>query len=189
MDNDKQDLKMWMRNLPNKLTLFRIAVIPVIAFLYIWDIRPLNYLAAALFAVGAITDFLDGYIARMTNNVTRIGEVLDPISDKLLVLAALVILTEAQIIGGWITIIVLCREIGISGLRLAASEQGFSIKVSSYGKIKTAFQDVAIVLLLLRLDEYHVPGMVLLWVSIAFSYFSAWAYWNKFWEHSKHNFQ
>ena len=189
MDNDKQDLKMWMRNLPNKLTLFRIAVIPVICFLYIWDIRPLNYLAAALFAVGAITDFLDGYIARMTNNVTRMGEVLDPISDKLLVMAALVVLTEAKIIGGWITILILCREIGISGLRLAASEQGFSIKVSSYGKIKTALQDVAITILLLHLEEYHVVGMILLWVSIGFSYFSAWSYWNKFWEHTRHNFQ
>ncbi len=189
MDNEKQDLKHWMRNLPNKLTLFRIAIIPVICFLYIWDFRPLNYLTAALFAVGAITDFLDGYIARKTNNVTRIGEVLDPISDKLLITAALVLLTEAKILGGWITILILCREIGISGLRLAASEQGISIKVSSFGKIKTAFQDVAIVLLLVRIDEYHLWGMLLLWISVGFSYFSAWQYWNKFWQHTRHHFQ
>ena len=189
MDNDKQDLKLWMRNLPNKLTMFRIAVIPVICFLSIWDYRPLNMVAAALFAIGAITDFLDGYIARLTNNVTRMGEVLDPISDKLLITAALVILAEARVLGGWIAILILCREIGISGLRLAASEQGFSIKVSSFGKIKTAFQDVALTLLMTRLDDYHSLGMILLWVSVGLSYFSAWQYWNKFWEHSRHHFQ
>ncbi|MCX6127592.1 MAG: CDP-diacylglycerol--glycerol-3-phosphate 3-phosphatidyltransferase, partial [Proteobacteria bacterium] len=137
MDNDKRDFKHWMKNLPNKLTLFRILVIPILCFLYVWNFKALNYLAAILFALGAITDFLDGYIARLTNNVTKIGEILDPISDKLLITAALVVLTEAQIMGAWIVLLVICREIAISGLRLAASEQGFSIKVSGFGKIKT----------------------------------------------------
>jgi CDP-diacylglycerol--glycerol-3-phosphate 3-phosphatidyltransferase len=184
MDNEKSELKMWLRNLPNKLTLFRIAVIPLICFLYAWDFRILNYVAAGLFALGAATDFLDGYIARLTNNVTRIGEILDPISDKLLVMAALMVLTEAKVIGAWIGVLILCREIGISGLRLAASEQGISLKVSSFGKIKTACQDLALTLLLVRIDQYHIWGMVLLWISIAISYFSAWQYWNKFWENS-----
>lgn len=184
MDQDKgtRGTGSWLKNLPNKLTLFRVLIIPVMCLLYPWDMEFLNYFCAFLFAIGAITDFLDGYIARKMNSVTKIGEIFDPISDKLLVAAALVILTDANILSGWITVLILSRELAISGLRLAAVEQGFSIKVSSFGKIKTALQDVAIVLLLCKLPQYATIGMLTLWVSIGFSYYSGYQYWIKFWD-------
>ncbi len=181
----KQGSNSWLKDLPNKLTLFRVLLIPVICLLYPWDMEFLNYFCAFLFAVGAITDFLDGYIARKMNSVTKIGEIFDPISDKLLVAAAVVILTDAGILSGWITVLILSRELAISGLRLAAVEQGFSIKVSSFGKIKTALQDIALVLLLCKVPQYATIGMLVLWVSIGFSYYSAYQYWTKFWAEAR----
>lgn len=187
MDSEVNEsgLKGWMKNLPNKLTLARVLIIPLMCLLYPWDVEFLNYACALLFAVGALTDFLDGYIARKMNNVTKLGEIFDPISDKLLVAAAVVILTEAGVLAGWITVLILCRELAVSGLRLAAAEQGMSIKVSGFGKIKTALQDAAIVLLLTKSAPYHPIGMVILWVSILFSYYSAYLYGSKFWEQSR----
>lgn len=184
-DTDTAGTRTWLKNLPNKLTLFRVMIIPVICLLYPWDMQFLNYFCALLFGIGAVTDFLDGYIARKMNSVTKIGEVLDPISDKLLVAAAVVILTDADVLSGWITVLILSRELAISGLRLAAVEQGFSIKVSSFGKIKTALQDTALFLLLCKLPQYATFGMVILWASIGFSYYSAYQYWTKFWEESR----
>jgi len=188
MDASNSSMREWLRNLPNKLTLFRMAIIPLMCLLYPWDLQFLHVFCAFLFSIGAISDFLDGYLARKLDNVTKIGEVLDPISDKLLVAAALVLLTDAGVLSGWITVVVLSREMAISGLRLAAAEQGISIKVSSFGKIKTALQDVGIALLLTRFPDYHTSGMVVLWVSILFSYYSAYQYWNKYWEQSRNDF-
>ena len=124
IDTQNSSLKETLRNLPNKLTLFRILVIPVMCVLYPWDFKILNLLTAGLFSLGAITDFLDGYLARRMNNVTKIGEILDPISDKLLVCSALVVMTDSEVLSGWITVLVLCRELAVSGLRLASAEQG-----------------------------------------------------------------
>lgn len=178
-------LKGWLKNLPNKLTLARVLIIPLMCVLYPWDAEFLNYFCAFLFALGAITDFLDGYIARKMDNVTKLGAIFDPISDKLLVAAALVLLTGAGVLSSWITVLILSRELAVSGLRLAAAEQGLSIQVSSFGKIKTAFQDVAIVLLLSQNISYSQVGMITLWVSILFSYYSAYQYGSKFWEESR----
>lgn len=181
-------LKNWLKHLPNKLTLARVLIIPLMCLLYPWDYELLNYLCAGLFAIGAISDFLDGYIARKMDNVTKIGAIFDPISDKLLVASALILLTDAGVLAGWITVLILCRELAVSGLRLAAAETGISINVSGFGKIKTAFQDVAIVLLLSKSAQYHTVGMLTLWISILFSYFSAYQYGTKFWENSRADF-
>ncbi len=187
-ESSRSGLKGWLKNLPNKLTLARVLIIPLMCLLYPWDIEILNYLCALLFALGALTDFLDGYIARKMDNVTKIGEIFDPISDKLLVASALIILTDAGVLAGWITVLILCRELAVSGLRLAAAEQGLSIKVSGFGKIKTAFQDVAIILLLSKSAPYHTAGILTLWISILFSYYSAYQYGIKFWEHARSEF-
>lgn len=189
MDTQKQEFQNWLKNLPNKLTLFRVLVIPLLCVLYAWNINILNYVCAALFGVAAVTDFLDGYIARKMNSVTKIGELLDPISDKLLVSSALVILVGADVLSAWIAVIILCRELAVSGIRLAAAEQGFSIKVSYFGKIKTTLQDVAITLLMTRSEgDIRTVGVIALWASIVFSYFSAYEYWTKFWERNRESF-
>lgn len=167
--------------MPNKLTAARISVIPVLLALYPWDIPVLRWLCALLFLAAAITDYFDGYIARKYGGVTRLGAVLDPISDKILVTAAIILLTYTQQLPAWIAALILCREIAVSGLRLAATEYQMTIAVSQTGKYKTAVQDTAIVLLMLSLPSLHTPGMFLIWVSIGLSYFSAYQYWDGFW--------
>lgn len=187
-ETQRIEAKAWLRNLPNKLTFFRIAVIPFICVLFYWDLRVLNFLCAAIFAVGALTDFFDGYLARKMNSVSKIGEILDPISDKLLVGAALVVLVGGDVLSAWIAVLILSRETAVSGLRLAAAEQGFSIKVSNLGKFKTLLQDLAITILLTREANFETIGMMILWLSVAFSYVSGYEYWAKFWERNRDQF-
>lgn len=187
-ETQKTEVKAWLKNLPNKLTFFRIAVIPFICILFAFDIRVLNLLCAGIFAVGALTDFFDGYLARKMNSVSKIGEILDPISDKLLVGAALVVLVGGGVLSAWIAVLILSRETFISGLRLAGAEQGFSIKVSNLGKIKTMLQDFALFLLLTREPDIESIGMMILWLSVGFSYVSGYEYWRKFWERNRDQF-
>ena len=139
-------------------------------------------------AIGALTDFFDGYLARKMNSVSKIGEILDPISDKILVAAALVVLVGGGVLSAWIAVLILSRETAVSGLRMAAAEQGFSIKVSSLGKIKTLLQDLSLTLLLTREPDIETIGMMILWVSIGFAYVSGYEYWTKFWERNKDQF-
>ena len=132
-----------------------------------------------------MTDFFDGYLARKYNGVTKMGALLDPISDKVLVTSAIILLTNDSILPAWIAALVICREIAISGLRQAAMESNFTIEVNSYGKIKTAVLDLSIGFLMCSLDTFYTPGMILMWVSIGLSYYSAYTYWAKYWEMSQ----
>ena len=147
-------------NLPNKLTVFRIFLVPVFVIVGYLSIDnqlfgvPLKYILMDLiFIVASITDKLDGYIARKYNLVTDFGKFLDPIADKILVLAALVMLTEFGKIPAYIPIIVLSREFLVSGYRLVAAKDGKVIAASIWGKIKTVTQMVAIILIFL--DGYR----------------------------------
>ena len=179
---ERKNVSKWLLELPNKLTIGRIAAIPLLLALYPWNIGFLNVFCAALFAVAAITDFFDGYLARKYNNTTRMGSILDPIADKLLITAAIILLTNSQIIPAWMAGLFLCREVAVSGARIAAAERGFSIEVSQLGKWKTAFQDVAIFVLMLNMPEYRLWGITLAWIALGLSYFSAYRYWQGFWE-------
>lgn len=143
-------------NLPNKLTIFRMILVPIfviIAYLqidgYIIGFSIKYLLLDFIFIIASITDQLDGYIARKTNQVTTFGKFLDPIADKVLVLSALVMMCEFGLIPGWIPVVVLAREFIVSGFRLVAAEKGTVIAASIWGKIKTATTMVAIILLLL----------------------------------------
>ena len=143
-------------NLPNKLTIFRMILVPVFVFIaylqidgYIIGFSIKYLLLDLIFIIASITDQLDGYIARKTNQVTTFGKFLDPIADKVLVLSALVMMCEFGLIPGWIPVIVLAREFIVSGFRLVAVEKGTVIAASIWGKIKTATTMVAIILLLL----------------------------------------
>ncbi|MDD4238274.1 MAG: CDP-diacylglycerol--glycerol-3-phosphate 3-phosphatidyltransferase [Desulfotomaculaceae bacterium] len=136
-------------NLPNSLTVARLIMIPL--FLVVASMKGLyaDYIAAGIFVIAAITDGLDGYLARKKNQITQLGQFLDPVADKILVTAALIILVEMGRLPGWLAIIIVSREIAVTGLRAIAVAQGMVIVPSRLGKIKTVAQIVAIVALLL----------------------------------------
>ena len=134
-------------NLPNKLTIFRIILVPIMVIITFFDIDIKWILVDAIFILASLTDKLDGYIARSRNLVTTFGKFLDPIADKILVLSAMLVLVEAAKLPAWIPIIVLFREFIVSGYRLVAVEKGGKVVVASvWGKLKTVTQMVALVL-------------------------------------------
>jgi len=121
-------------NLPNKITLFRIFMVPLLIVFLISPSKLSCILAAMVFALAAATDWLDGHLARVTNQVTILGKLLDPIADKLLVLSALVPLVELDRVAAWIVVVILGREFAVSGLRMIASSQGIHIAAGQLGK-------------------------------------------------------
>lgn len=170
----------WLKGLPNQLTLFRIAVIPLLLALFPWGLESLNIFCAALFAIAALTDFADGFIARQFKMESKLGTLIDPIADKLLTTAGLVLLTGSNLVWSWLAGILLCREIALSGLRLVAQQQGLSIPVNWLGKGKTFFLDLAIPCLMVKKPLFGLPfwevGMISLWISLVLSLVSAWVY-------------
>ncbi len=131
-------------NLPNKLSIIRVALIPVIVILLYQQSDVCRIIAGALFIIASLTDFLDGYIARKYNLVTNFGKFIDPVADKLLVLTTLIMLLHRGQTEAWIIIIILCRELAVDGLRLVAVTQGKVIAASPFGKIKTTCQMIMI---------------------------------------------
>ena len=163
-------------NLPNKLTLLRIILIPIFVVIYYIGFTGWNYWAAAIFIIAAITDMIDGKIARKTGQVTDFGKFADPIADKLLVMSALLILMEWGKVSAWIAIILLAREFIISGFRLVAAGKGTVIAAGITGKIQTVVQIVALSELLFYdpIQKWTgIPlGMILLYISAALSVWS-----------------
>lgn len=149
-------------NLPNKLTIFRIILVPIMVIIPFLGINgyflgiPIEYLIIDLiFIIASLTDKLDGYLARKNNEITTFGKFLDPLADKILVLAAMVMLVEMDKLPAWIPIIVLAREFMVSGYRLVAVEKGGKvIAASKWGKLKTVTQMIAIILALLDLNAF-----------------------------------
>jgi len=158
-----------MMNLPNKLTVLRVILIPffVIALLIGGgQIRAMRYLATGIFIVASLTDLLDGKIARKYNLVTNFGKFMDPLADKLLVCAALICLVELKQIPAWMVIIIVSREFTISGFRLIAAEQGIVIAASYWGKFKTTFQMIAVVLMILDLPVLRLVTGACVWIAL-----------------------
>lgn len=149
-------------NLPNKLTIFRMILVPVMVIIPFFGIKgefltiPIQYwLIELLFIIASLTDKLDGYLARKNNQVTTFGKFLDPLADKILVLAAMIMLVEMAKLPAWIPIIVLTREFIVSGYRLVAVEKGGKvIAASKWGKLKTVTQMIAIILALVDLHSF-----------------------------------
>lgn len=172
--------KGWVSGLPNQLTLFRIAVVPVLLILYPLNIQSLNLFCAFLFVVAAMTDWLDGYIARRFALESKLGTLLDPIADKMLTSASLVLLASTHIIWAWLAGALICREMAMSGLRLVAQQNGIAIRVNWFGKSKTLFLDVAIFCLMINRPLFDLPfiqvGWISLWCALVFSIYSAWLY-------------
>ena len=135
-------------NLPNALTMLRIVAVPVIVVALLDETPNGDALAAAVFALAAFTDGLDGYIARRRQQVTTFGKLMDPLADKLLVVAALVALVSLDRLAAWVAMVIIARELAVTGLRSLAAEQGVVISASWLGKVKTALQVAAIVALI-----------------------------------------
>ena len=145
-------------NLPNKLTITRILLIPFFLFFLMTDFAGdfSNYIAAVIFIIASLTDFLDGNIARKNNIVTNFGKFMDPLADKLLVCAALIAFIQLEYLPAWIVIVIISREFIISGFRLVASDNGIVIAASYWGKFKTTFQMLMIILLIFKFDFPYV---------------------------------
>ncbi len=200
-----QSLKEDVFNLPNALTMGRVALIPLVVVFIEMSGLPVDhgpealqtsrvycFWAALLFALAAATDYFDGWLARNLNKTTIFGKLLDPIADKLIVMATLVTLASLDRAPAWLVVVLLAREIGITGLRSIASSEGLSIDVIQTGKWKTAFQLVGLIGLMLHhrmpidfvFDEvwfdFHRAGMILLFISLGFSLWSAFDYGRSF---------
>ncbi len=165
-------------NLPNILTFSRILLVPVYIVLF-YDPTPTRAIAAAgVFGVAALTDLLDGYLARRRAQITTIGRLLDPIADKLLVLAGLVLLVQFHRIEAWIAIAMIAREIGVTGIRAIGAAEGIIVQAGTLGKYKVVLQIIAIILLTLE-GAVFLPfvslsalGMVALYLALGFSIIS-----------------
>jgi CDP-diacylglycerol--glycerol-3-phosphate 3-phosphatidyltransferase len=174
-------------NLPNALTVLRIFLVPVLVVVLLTRARTTEglLLGSAIFGIAVLTDYLDGFFARRRNQVTRLGILLDPIADKLLTAAAFLSLVEMDAVPAWMVMIVLGREIAVTGLRNVAAGWGHLIPASSLGKAKMVAQVVAIFLLLLgrhpRLPFLHVPAMAALWVVVILAIVSGIDYFVSFW--------
>ena len=162
-------------NLPNKLTLLRVLMIPFFVVCLLWEggqNQTLRYVSAAIFIVASLTDMLDGKIARKYGLVTNFGKFMDPLADKLLVCSALICLIELGQLPAWMVIIIISREFIISGFRLIASDNGVVIAASYWGKFKTTFQMIAVILLIFNLEALRLLADICVWVALALTVIS-----------------
>lgn len=171
-------------NLPNGVTVIRILAIPVILLLLFATGRTLQIFTALVFLFVALTDMLDGYFARRRKMVTTLGKFLDPLADKLLIVTALIALIPARGIPLWMVLVIVGREIAVTGLRGIAISEGVVISASQVGKYKTAFEMTAIFFLILNGPflsvDFHLIGMVFLWVALILAVISGFDYFKKF---------
>jgi CDP-diacylglycerol--glycerol-3-phosphate 3-phosphatidyltransferase len=171
-------------SLPNGLTIIRVLVIPVILVLLFYPEKIYPLITTLLFLLAAITDTLDGYLARRRGLVTTLGKFLDPLADKLLIVTALIALVPARGIPVWMVIVIVGREIAVTGLRGIAVSQGIVIAASQLGRYKTVFEVIAITFLILRRGyfaiDFNLIGMVFLWIALVIAVVSGIDYFRKF---------
>ena len=158
---------MFPLNLPNLLTVARILAVPVIVVALLDETPNGDALAAAVFALAAFTDGLDGYIARRRQDVTTFGKLMDPLADKLLIVAALVSLVSLGRLAAWVAMVIIARELAVTGLRALAAEQGVIIEASWLGKVKTALQIAAVFAVIAAGDPSPVWVDVLVYLAVA----------------------
>jgi len=168
---------------PNALTVYRIAATPGIVVLLMFPSKLTTFLAAWLFIAAAITDFLDGFLARRRGLVSELGKVLDPLADKVLVCSSLIMLANRQWIPGWLVCFIIARELSVTGLRGIAAEK-VDVSATQLGKFKTGFQIAAIIPLLFHYPYFginlHLIGTFLLWIALIFTLWSGVDYFRKF---------
>ena len=161
---------------PNQLTLFRIAAVPIIIILMLFPNRICTLIAGLLFSAAAITDYLDGFLARKRGLVTTLGKVMDPVADKLLVSSAFIMLTSLGWVPAWMACIIIGRELAVNGLRNIIAEKGEDLSASNLGKYKTGFQIAAIIPLMIHYPflglNVQVIGNLFLWGALVFTIWS-----------------
>lgn len=177
-------------NLPNSLTIGRIFLVPLLVVVMLTKFEgrlvlgwPVELVAAAIFGIASLTDWLDGYLARRRQQVTRLGQVLDPIADKLLISATLVSLVQLELAPAWMVAIIIGREFAVTGLRNIAYSRGVAMPASGLGKLKMAAQVTAILLLLLgweRIPQLLLAGQATLWFVLVIALWSAVDYYRQF---------
>lgn len=174
-------------NLPNLLTIGRILLIPVFVILFAEPTPGRSMAAACVFVIAAVTDLLDGYLARRRGQVTSLGKLLDPVADKLLVLSGLILLVGFERVPAVIAILIIAREVAVTGVRAVAASQGIVLSAETLGKYKMVLQVVAIVMLILPNDfvpmpgGLHAVGTILLYGSLALALVSGGNYLASFW--------
>src|SRR5690554_5927019 len=190
-------MEVFFMNIPNRITLSRVLLIPIFIFIFVYPFNwgeinighgslPDHHLVAAIiFLVASLTDWVDGYYARKHNLVTNLGKFLDPLADKLLVSAALICLVEIGLAPAWVVIIIISREFAVTGLRLVASGEGIVLAASNMGKLKTVTQILAIILLLLHNFPFSYIGIpidiVFLYIALILTTWSGIEYFIKNW--------
>ena len=183
-----RDIGAESMNLPNLLTLVRILMIPVFIILFVNPTPDQSLAAAVIFTLAAATDWLDGYIARRTGQVTTLGKLLDPIADKLLVLSALILLMNVDRVSAVVVLLIIAREVAVTGIRAIAAGEGMIIAAETTGKYKMALQVIGIILLILEgtglaeLGNMHLAGIVTLYMSLVLGYMSGGQYVWSFWK-------
>jgi len=182
-----------LNNLPNLLTLFRIFLVPLLVaalvqqnFSVRWHGTLLvenDFFALLVFLAAAVTDLLDGYLARRWKQVTTVGTLLDPVADKLLISAALISLVQIRLLPGWMVILIISREFAVSGLRSIAAAEGYTIKAGELGKSKMMLQvlGVALILLSIRWHGLYQIAIATMWAVVLFGLVSAVDYFRQFW--------
>jgi len=171
-------------NLPNAISLLRIFTAPILILLLISPDKKTNLIAAIVFAVASLTDWLDGYLARKMGLETTFGKFLDPLADKLLIATALVMLIPMGRVPVWMAALIIGREIAVTGLRAVVSREGVIISASRLGKYKTVFQIVSVIALLVHYKflgiDFHIVGTAFLWIALVFTLWSGVDYFVRF---------
>lgn len=171
-------------NLPNKLTTLRLLCIPLIVFFMSFKGQIFSFLGALFIGTAFVTDMLDGYFARKYGEITVLGKFLDPLADKILVTISMIMLIPLHRINVLIVIVIIARELAITGLRAIAVSEGIVIQASKLGKFKTIFQAVAILALTLNYEyfsvDFHKVGLVFIWIALILTLWSGWDYFRQF---------
>jgi CDP-diacylglycerol---glycerol-3-phosphate 3-phosphatidyltransferase len=171
-------------NLPNSLTLIRLICIPLVILFLAFETKGASFLAALSFGTAFTTDYMDGFFARKYGIETVLGKFLDPLADKILVSVTLIMLVSMARVPAWIVMIIIAREIAVTGLRSIAISEGIVIQASLLGKYKTGFQSAAVIGLCLHYPyfniDFHLVGMTLLWMALGLTIWSGWTYFKEF---------
>lgn len=179
------------RNLPNLLTAGRILAIPVVMVLLCFPGQVASLLGGLVFAAAGATDFLDGFLARRHHAVSPFGKFMDPLADKLLVTAALIMLIPLRDIPAWMVVVIVGRELAVTGLRAVAASEGIILAADRWGKLKTFLQMAAITALILHYPyqalDFQRVGIALLWVALVVTVASGYGYFRGFFQQSREN--
>jgi CDP-diacylglycerol--glycerol-3-phosphate 3-phosphatidyltransferase len=174
-------------NLANNLTLARIFIVPLLIVIFLYSTSKTSSLIAALiFGLAALTDWLDGYIARKQNIITSLGKFLDPLADKILVSITLIMLLSLNRVPAWMVAVIVAREVAVTGLRIVVAREGIAIESSKLAKYKTAVQLLATGCLIIHytywMINFHLLGMIILWIAMIITLWTGLIYFMKFLE-------